>query len=238
MALVKAHELNAIFERTMERRLRSLKIPKPKALAEELAGMIMDEVPTEAFDPKTSWEQGILYFHGDVDRDHVLEVQDYLTASHVNIKPGIPMTLYLSSFGGECMAGLALASTIQEIRRSGRTVNIHIQGCAMSMGSLLAQVGDHRSIEPYAWFMIHEVATGIEYGKTHTIKDEAEFMDRLEQQIFSLYSARTSKPVDYWRKKMHRRDWFLTPQEALDEGLVDEIKPIPPYKRIRRKKAA
>lgn len=107
----------------------------------------------------------------------------------------------------------------------------------MSMGSLIAQVADRRTMEPQAWFMIHEIACRMPYSKTSLIKDEAEAMERLEQQMFRLYADRTGKPVEYWRKKMHRRDWYLTAEEALAEGLIDEILTVPAYPR-RRKRAA
>lgn len=237
MARVPTHLIAYAFERKIISKLRAAKVPKPAAIAEILVPELIDEIPIEAFDPKSAWEQGILYFHGDVEEDHVRYTQEYLTEAHVNAKPDAPLTLYLSSFGGCVMTGLALASTIQEIRRSGRRVNIHIQGCAMSMGSIIAQVADHRSIEPSAWLMIHEISGSVMESKTSTMRDEAEFMDRLEQQVFALYTARTGKPIEYWRKKMHRRDWFLTAAEALEEGLVDEVKPVPEYPRKRRKAA-
>jgi ATP-dependent protease ClpP protease subunit len=237
MANVKAHELENALNRVVLKRLRSLKVPRPLIVAEELASLLMDEIPSEAYHPKESWEQGHLFFHGDVERGHVLDVQETLLQSHLNLKSDIPITLYLSSFGGCVMTGLALASTIQEIRRTGRAVNVHIQGCAMSMGSLIAQVCDLRTIEPQSWFMIHEIAMDIPHSKTSIVRDEADFLERLEQQTFSLYAARTGKPIEYWRKKMHRRDWFLTAAEALEEGLVDEVKPVPAYPKFRRRRA-
>ena len=238
MASTTPHELAYDIERVVERHLKRLKVPKPKTVAQDIAPEIMREIPSEAFDPKQPWSTGKLFFHGDVWEDHVRETQYEIAATHENLKPSIPLTLYLSSFGGDCYAGLALISTIQEIRRAGRRVNVHIQGCAMSMGSLIAQVGDFRTIEPQAWFMIHEPATRLPWSKTSAVKDEAEIMERLEQQMFALYATRTGKSIEYWRKRCHRKDLFLSAKEALDEGLVDAIASTPLYPRQRRKKAA
>ena len=236
MARLTTHEMAYGIERIIEKRLRSAKVPRPKQLAIDITPEIIADIPTEAFEPEEPWTRGALFFHGDVEEDHVRDVQSEIERAHINIPKSRDLTLNFSTFGGDVFAGLALASTIQQVRRSGRRVNCHIQGCAMSMGSLIAQVADVRTIEPQGWFMLHEISTGglSESLKTSLVRDEAEILDRFEEQMFLLYSARTGKPVKYYRDKMHRRDWYLTATEALAERLVDEISFVPPYARKRR----
>lgn len=237
MSYIKAHDLAYSIEKVIERRMRSLKLPRPKAIAEDLTPDIMREIPSEAFEPKGVWESGALFFHSAVEEEKIIDLQFEILATHQNIKAALPITLYLSSFGGSVFAGLALCSTIQEVRRASRVVNVHIMGAAMSMGSLIAQVCDYRSIEPQAWLMIHEMNHTLpDEMKTSILRDEADFADKLELQTFAIYAARTGKPVEYWRRKMHRRDWFLTAQEALEEGLLDEIKSVPAYPRYRKRR--
>lgn len=239
MARLFKHELAYDFEQEIFARLKSLRIPRAKNVAQELTPKLMSLVPTEAFELQGVWEKGIVHFHGDVEEEYVRYMQDELSAIHLNVKSGVPITIYLSTHGGDAFAGLTLVSTIQEIRRAGRQVNVHIQGAAFSFGSILAQACDVRTIESTAYFMLHEIAEGIEWAKTSTIKDEAAFLDRLENTVFALYSERTGRPVEYYREKMQRRDWFLTAREAVKEGLVDRIKPVPKYpgKRPSRPKA-
>lgn len=238
MSLIRTHSLAYAFERKILARLRALKVSRPLAVAEALAADLIDEVPVEAFEPRDPSEIGIVFYHGDVDEKKVGKCQSALMEAHLNIDKKLPITLYLSSFGGSVFAGLAMVSTIQEIRRNGRKVNCHIQGCAMSMGSLIAQACDLRTIEPQAWFMLHEIRHWLPGVKTAELRDEADFAERLESQTFALYANRTSKPVEYWRKKLHRRDWFLTAEEAVNESLVDEIASTPAYPRFRKRKAA
>jgi ATP-dependent protease ClpP protease subunit len=52
--------------------------------------------------------------------------------------------------------------------------------------------------------------------------------------MFQIYSSRTGKNPDYYREKLTEHNWYLSAEEALAEGLVDEVLPPPP----RRKKAA
>ena len=232
MARLMAHEMQLAIENIILRRLRSMRVSRPKFVSEELAMEIMrDAIPTEAYDAKPAWEHGILFFNNEINDETVRYAQEELIGTHYNIKPGVPITLYLSSFGGDIFAGLALVSTISEIRRSGRQVNAHIMGAAFSMASLLCQACDIRTIEPTAYFMIHEVAWGSEYQKTSMHRDEVETTERMENTIFSLYSARSGKPVSYYKQKMTRRDWYLTAREAVTEGLVDRIKPTPNFRK-------
>jgi ATP-dependent protease ClpP protease subunit len=232
---MKAHELAYAIERVVAKRMRSLKVPRAKTVAQDLVPEIMEEIPSEAYDEIEAWETGALIFHGDVTEKRIKKLQDYIIGAHANLRPSVTITMYLSSFGGDLFAGMSFASTIQEMRRQNRRVNAHIVGCAMSAASIIAQAADHRSIEPNGWFMLHEISDVIN-GKTSDLRDQIEYHERLEEQTFTAYSMRTGKPVEYWRKKMHRRDWFLSAAEALAEGLVDEIKSIPPYKRLRRRR--
>lgn len=228
---ITAHEVAYLLENAVTKRLRSLKVPKAISVAKDLLPELMDLIPTEAFAPATAQSRGYLFFHGDCKTKRIRETQEMIVQTHINLKEGIPITLYLSTFGGDVEGSLALASTIQEVRRAGRKVNVHIQGAAYSMGSIIAQVADVRSIEPTAFFMLHEFNTSMEVSKTSEVLDRGNELYRMEQSTFALYSARTGKPISYYREKLHRRDWFLTAKEALTEKLVDRIKPTPAYKK-------
>jgi len=237
MARLATHELAYAIEAEVIAKLRSLKIARPKSIADDLVPKIINQIPTEAFDPKPTWEYGLLYFHGEVTEEYCREMQDELHAVHHNIKPGLPITIYLSSIGGELDAGLALISTIQELRRAGRVVNGHVQGCAMSMGSIMLQACDVRTIEPFAVMMIHEVSACYS-GKTLELEDVLAIHKRQEAQLAGMYAERSGKPVDFWRDKMARKDCYFLAREAVTLGLVDRIKPTKSYKAARAPKRA
>ena len=225
---VETHELAFAFESELVERLRALRVPRATSVAQSLVPKLIAQVPSEAFEMKPAWEAGFFFLHGDTDEDYMRERQEELAAVHVNVKKGVPITLYLSSFGGSCESGMAFFSTIQEIRRDGRTVNCHVGGTAMSMGSIIVQACDTRTIEPYATMMIHESSDWFE-GKVSHAEDRVSFNKRYDAMLNSIYAQRSGKPVSYWSEKMARRDVYLTAREAVNEGLVDKIKPLKPF---------
>jgi ATP-dependent Clp endopeptidase proteolytic subunit ClpP len=233
---LQAHQLAYDIEQLIIRKLRGLKVPRPKAITDDVVPEIMKILPSETFEPAYPWTKGICFFHGDVTEEACVDMQLELSTIHVNIPPALPITMYLSSFGGYAESGMALFSTIQEIRRDGRKVNAHIQGTAMSMGTYLTQACDERTIEPFASFMIHEIHDHL-MGKTSDIEDQMAFLKRYEATLNQLYAERSGKPVEYWREKMARRDVYMTAREALNEGLVDKIRKTPPFTKSKRANA-
>lgn len=236
MSLVTAHELSYDLEKALERGLRSARVPSARKVAVDLVPYVMDRIPSEAFDPVQPWTDGHLVFHGDVDEETVINAQYEIMATHRNIKPDKELTLHLSSYGGGCYAGLALVGTIQQVRRDGRKVNAHVSGYAMSMGSLVLQACDRRTIDDNAWLMIHEVNYWNE-GKTSAHEDYLEHIKRLQDGLYAMYSKRTGKPIEHYRKWLHKQDVYLTAAQALEHGLVDEVKSTPEFKKFRKKAA-
>jgi ATP-dependent protease ClpP protease subunit len=216
------------YKQVAERLRRENKDDVTSEFLEELVPELIDLVPAAAFDDIQPVDEGILFYHGSVDENEVVDFQHDLMRAHLNLSDGIPITLNLSSVGGSVFAGLALISTIYDIQRAGRKVNVHVQGVAMSMGSVIAQVADRRTIEPSAFFMLHEVSYAMR-GSTADHEEEREFSTKLQDALYQHYSARTGKPVSYYQGKLKKRNWYLTAQEALDEKLVDEIIEAPFY---------
>jgi|GEM_PF-2498991 len=229
MARITTHEIAYAFQEEIVARLRSLRVPRAKTVADDIVPKLVAHIPTEAFDTKPIWERGLIHFHGDFTEAACVDSHEELMAIHHNIKAGIPILVYLSSLGGSVESGLALFSTVQEIRRQGRKVNCHIQGVAMSMGSILAQACDVRTIEPFAAMMVHGMSDAPPESKNCDLEDRVAFNRTWETIINGLYSARSGKPVEYWRGKMERRDWYLTARQAVSEGLADKMTPIQPY---------
>ena len=120
----------------------------------------------------------------------------------------MPITLNLSSVGGSVFAGLALIGTIYDLQREGREVNVHVQGMAFSMASVIAQVANRRTIEQSAYFMLHEVSYAMR-GSTADHEEEREFSTKLQDTLFWHYSARTGKPISYYRENLREEELVL-----------------------------
>jgi ATP-dependent protease ClpP protease subunit len=199
---------------------------EPVGLMNGIIPLLIEEVPVAAFDPIRPEDRGIIFFQTDVTETSVSGMCNSVFQVHLSLPKGALITLYLSSMGGDIYSGMSLVSTIFEIQRQGRVVNIHVQGCALSMASLVLQAANHRSIDRSAYIMLHELASGFQ-GKLSDQKDELKNNKRLEQTCLEIYSARTGKPTTYYADKTRKKDWYLTADEALKEKLVDEVKAWP-----------
>lgn len=221
-------ELFFDFERVAKERMLEDKDGATPEFVQKLLLDLISEIPAAAFDPRQPVDEGVVFFHGNVEEAEVVDFQHDLLRAHLNLDESIPITLNLSSVGGSVFAGLALISTIYEIQRKNRKVNVHVQGVAMSMGSVIAQVADYRTIEPSAYFMLHEVQYAM-HGSTADHDEEMAFSRKLQDTLYRYYSARTGKPISYYQQKLKKINWYMDAEQALEEKLVDAIIPAPIY---------
>jgi ATP-dependent protease ClpP protease subunit len=189
-----------------------------------LAGLVpVDAFPTEPQDAvyilgMITEEDGADTYIGDID------------ALHKILPDGAVLQINISSPGGDVYLGGAIASKIQEVRRSGRKVHAHVTGYAWSAAFDILQACDIRTMEPTASLMTHEEQILPEERLSSSkLKDEAVISKALEAAQFQLWSARTGRPISYYQKMTRYKEWYLTAEEALGEGFVDEITAIVPY---------
>ena len=132
------------------------------------------------------------------------------------------ITLYINSPGGLVTAGMAIYDTMQYISTDIRTI---VVGQACSMGSLLASAGTKgkRLMLPHARHMIHQPLGGAS-GQASDIQIRANEIIRIKKELTDAYVRHNTKGKTYEEfESAMDRDNFMTAQEALDFGLVDEI---------------
>lgn len=78
-----------------------------------------------------------------------------------NLKPGEPMTFEITSPGGSCTAGLAIANLIRQASREGHESTAHVVGLAASMASIVTCACDRVQMDDSAFLMIHNPWTGV-----------------------------------------------------------------------------
>lgn len=213
-------ELRFQFEQIVQRGLDDV------AQRDALVSELLEAVPVRAFDPIDPADEGMLFFHSEIEEQHVVPLQQRLLRTHLNLPAETPITLFLSSVGGNVFSGLALVSTINSLQRLGRHVHVHIEGVAMSMASVIAQAANYRSMEASAFFMLHEVWYKSS-GRVSDHGDERAFQERLQDTLYQIYAHRTGKSIEYYRKKLYKTDWYLDANEALRESLVDAVLTAP-----------
>jgi ATP-dependent Clp protease protease subunit len=134
--------------------------------------------------------------------------------------PDKDIMLYINSPGGMVTAGLAIYDTMQYIRCDVATI---CMGQASSMGSFLLAAGakGKRYSLPNSRILIHQPLGGYS-GQATDIDIHAREILRTRDKLIELYAKHTSTPEDKFRRDMER-DYFMSPQEAKDYGLIDEI---------------
>ena len=134
--------------------------------------------------------------------------------------PKKEISFYINSPGGVVTSGLAIYDTMQYIRCPVSTVVI---GQAASMGSLLLTAGEKgkRYALPNARVMIHQPSGGFQ-GQATDIEIHAREILALRARLNEMYVKHTGKDLKTIEDAMER-DRFLSPQEALDFGLIDEV---------------
>ncbi|KAG8313019.1 hypothetical protein J6590_010111 [Homalodisca vitripennis] len=136
-----------------------------------------------------------------------------------------PVHMYINSPGGSVTAGLGIYDTMQYILPPIATWCV---GQACSMASLLLAAGapGMRHSLPNARIMIHQPSGGVQ-GQATDIQIQAEEIIKLKKQINNLYVKHTGLPIEKIEANMER-DKFMSPSDAKDFGIIDEILDHPP----------
>jgi ATP-dependent Clp protease, protease subunit len=134
--------------------------------------------------------------------------------------PNKDIALYVNSPGGLVTSGLAIYDTMQYIRPDISTVCI---GLAASMGSLLLTAGakGKRYATPHAKIMVHQPSGGFQ-GQATDIEIHAKDILATRTRLNQIYVSHTGRPLQDIEDAMER-DKFLTPEDARDFGLIDEV---------------
>ena len=129
---------------------------------------------------------------------------------------------FINSPGGGVTAGMAIYDTMQFIKPNISTI---VMGQACSMGSLLAAAGSpgKRKILPNARHMIHQPSGGAG-GQATDMQIQVEEIIKMKKNLTQIYVNHNSKgkTFEQFRHDMER-DKFMSAQEAIEYGLVDEI---------------
>ena len=134
--------------------------------------------------------------------------------------PTKDIQLYINSPGGSVTAGLAIYDTMQLVRADVSTI---CMGMAASMGAFLLAGGQKgkRYVLPNAEVMIHQPSGGSQ-GQATDIKIQAEHILAMKERLNRILAENTGKPIEVIEKDTDRDNW-LTAEEAVAYGLVDEI---------------
>ncbi len=164
----------------------------------------------------------IIFLGGEIDDD----VANIVVAQMLFLEmedPDADIMLYINSPGGSVSAGMAIYDTMRYLKCEVSTVCI---GLAASMGAFLLAAGakGKRRALPNSEIMIHQPLGGAR-GQATDVAIHADWLLRTKKKLNEILAERTGQPIERVQADTER-DNFMTAEDALRYGLIDEI--IPP----------
>ncbi|MCF0122390.1 MAG: ATP-dependent Clp endopeptidase proteolytic subunit ClpP [Lachnospiraceae bacterium] len=134
--------------------------------------------------------------------------------------PDKDIHLYINSPGGVVTAGMAIYDTMQYIKPDVSTICV---GSAASMGAVLLTAGakGKRYALPHARVMIHQPLGGVQ-GQATEIEIHAREILRMRKELNGILASHSGQDIDIISKDTDR-DNFMSAQEAVEYGLIDEV---------------
>ena len=132
-----------------------------------------------------------------------------------------PINLFINCPGGEVYAGLAIYDVMQFI---SAPVHTNCVGIAMSMGSVILMAGTagHRVALPHSRIMIHAGSAGFPRSSLPDLEVQAREFTDIRDMMEEIYQRHTGHPREKLRQDMER-DRFMSPEQAVEYGLIDDV---------------
>ena len=134
--------------------------------------------------------------------------------------PDKDIHLYINSPGGVVTAGMAIYDTMQYIKPDVSTICV---GSAASMGAVLLTAGakGKRFALPHARVMIHQPLGGVQ-GQASEIEIHAREILRMREELNGILASRSGQDIEVVARDTDR-DNFMSAQDAVEYGLIDEV---------------
>jgi ATP-dependent Clp protease protease subunit len=151
------------------------------------------------------------------------QIANLIVAQLIHLESEDPekdIQIYINSPGGQVYSGLAIYDTMQYIKPDIQTTCV---GIAMSMGAIILAGGTKgkRVALPNAKILIHQVSGGFQ-GQATDIEIQARETINLKRRLEEILADHTGRPTEQVAKDMER-DYFLTSQEAMEYGIIDNV---------------
>lgn len=150
------------------------------------------------------------WFEEDVTAKGIVEEINSISANVINV--------YISSYGGEVQAGLAIYNALKRHKAKVRT---YCDGFACSIASVIFMAGDERIMNDSSLLMIHNAWSFAE-GNAKELKKIAEDLEKITQASVSAYKAHSNLTEEEIVEMMDNETWIL-PEEAVEYGFATAV---------------
>lgn len=190
--------------------------------ARQTAEVVLRQVQREELDRNTAdIEHGFFHFLGEVETKNVLTLIGRLNRwSRQN--PGAPLTLSISTYGGNTVDGFMLYDRIRELSAAGHHVTTKAAGVCASMGVVLWAAGDTVQTYPNTLFLIHQPLFQAG-GSLGAVEDAVSLGAKLYDQILAVLSGVSGQSIAKLKKLVGRSDHWIFAQEIVALGFGEII---------------
>ena len=164
---------------------------------------------------------------GEIDENTSKDIIDFISMVNdidltINPPNRKPINIILNSMGGTIYDGFAIIGAIEQ---SQTPVHITCLGSAMSMALAILASGHYRIGHSLSSYMYHECLDDVSYEKMSVIKENLDEGNRLMEMYDDYILSKTKLTRRKLNKvKKNKFDWYFGADEALEYGLIDEIK--------------
>ena len=164
-------------------------------------------------------DSNTMYLTYEIDQDQLYSVMTRFD-NFIQYSGGKKdVNLVISSYGGDVYAMLG---TIDYFNSLPVKVNTHCVGACMSAAAVILACGTgKRTMTENSTVMVHE-GSAFEVGKTSDVIKGADHMKKLQTNINRILGNVTKKTQEFW-EDVSKQDTYLTSEECLEYGIVDEI---------------
>lgn len=128
------------------------------------------------------------------------------------------INVHINSPGGDVFQSFAIYSLLRE---TGAQINVYIYALAASGASIIAMAGDVIKISSTGRMMIHEARGTVRMQTATEMRQAADFMDGLNQDLKRVYANRSGLEASVIEEMM-KTDYYMTAKQAIEKGFADE----------------
>ncbi|MBO8132463.1 Clp protease ClpP [Dickeya fangzhongdai] len=128
------------------------------------------------------------------------------------------INLHINSPGGDVFDGIAIFNAL---KHCGASITVHVDGIAASMASYIAMVGNPVIMPENTMMMIHK-PWGVAGGNADEMRDYADLLDKVENNLIPAYAAKTGKTPEEISALLADETW-LSGSECVELGFADQV---------------
>ena len=193
--------------------------PKEPLIVEEPQGKLYEALHNQ-LGTLLDYEDSVIFINDEINdttlTDFIIRMRSLL--QHRKDKTS-PVNLMINSPGGDVYEMFGIIDYIESLDVN---VNTICRGRAMSAAAVILACGTgNRMMSKRSTVMFHQ-SSSFMGGKMSDITAYLDNVKNLETLIYSMLAEKTNKEADWWRERM-RNDMFLTAEELLEIGVIDQI---------------